>query len=217
MPGMTEFPLYLTFISIVFGVFIAVWVQTLTGEAVRAVVSPPLASPPFKWDGFLMLVRALLMFMILICLWWWYAIVLGKISPAKGFIMYFYDFVSLGSFAVAFRFWDQRYVFPGAVFFGGFFMFWRVLIAHESITPGSDASIALSYGVGGFILFFVFFLGAVGVLWIARKHLSFDFRLTILNYVAMALLFEGVVFTFVAARYTEGWFGALHVTECCLE
>ncbi len=54
--------------------------------------------------------------MMLVCLWWWYGIFIGKIDPAKGFPMFAYDFVSLGSFAIAFRVWPQPFAFPVTVF-----------------------------------------------------------------------------------------------------
>ena len=70
-----ELTWYVTFISIVFGVFISVWIQPLERDEIKE------RFPPKGVSDILFLARGILMFAILICLWWWYAIFLGNIDP----------------------------------------------------------------------------------------------------------------------------------------
>lgn len=144
---------YLTFISIIFGVFIAVWIVPI------AKLYP---EPPDAKDGLKRTLktlssansgRAALMFIMLICLWWWYGTFLGRISPAVGFWTYMYDFISLCSFAVAFRMWDHRWLFPMVVFFAAGLMLFRFGFAYESIVSGSDAERAMFAALVALLLF----------------------------------------------------------------
>ena len=128
---------YFVFISIIFGVFIAVWIEPVTalfpytdGDVTDAGASAmaSTAAPGFESTsianfsgGFERLENRIMtkevligviMFVILVCLWWWYGTFLGNLSPANGFWLYFYDFVTLCSFAIAFRLWYHPIVFP---------------------------------------------------------------------------------------------------------
>ncbi len=122
---------YLTFISIIFGVFIAVWIVPIARQY----------RDPDTKDGLKRTLetvwsaesgRAALMFIMLICLWWWYGTFLGRISPAVGFWTYMYDFISLCSFAIAFRMWYHRWLFPMVVFFAAGLMLVRFGFAYRS-------------------------------------------------------------------------------------
>lgn len=146
---------YLTFISIIFGVFIAVWIVPIARQY---------REPPDSQDGLkrtLMTLssassgRAALMFIMLICLWWWYGTFLGRISPAVGFWTYMYDFISLCSFAIAFRMWDHRWLFPMVVFFAAGLMLLRFGVAYRGIVSGSDAERAMLAAIVALALFII--------------------------------------------------------------
>ena len=101
---------YVAFISIVFGVFISVWAEPMT-----ATLRLTIAESEDPTVTYLLLARGFLLFLVLVCLWWWYAIFLAKVDPAKGFIMFAYDFLSLGAFSLAFSVWESETIFSFTV------------------------------------------------------------------------------------------------------
>src|SRR3972149_1984332 len=132
----TEDEWYVTFISIVFGVFISVWIEPL---ASLIQMYSSLEEVLFTF----VIARGLLMLLILICLWWWYAMFLGKVEPAKGFVLDFYDFLSLGAFAVAARFWHRSLLFPTTVLYASALMLYRFWRARRWLSPHSNERKAL--------------------------------------------------------------------------
>jgi hypothetical protein len=123
---------YVAFISIVFGVFISVWAEPMT-----ATLRLTIAESEDPTVTYLLLARGFLLFLVLVCLWWWYAIFLAKVDPAKGFIMFAYDFLSLGAFSLAFSVWESETIFSftvmiaaGAVMFR-FLLAWRKSVEKE--------------------------------------------------------------------------------------
>ena len=157
---------YLTFISIIFGVFIAVWIEPVSAlffVADQTVQVQQLFTILFSATAG----RGALIFIILICLWWWYGTFLGRIAPARSFWDYLYDFVSLSSFAVAFRMWNHPSLFPIVVFFAASLMLFRFAaawrftadrpLARKAIAPAiALLSLFMAGTAGGIVVYFDF-------------------------------------------------------------
>lgn len=200
---------YVTFISIVFGVFISVWVQPLEGEGIRG------AFPPTSLSDALLLARAILMFVILVCLWWWYAIFLGKVNPAKGFPMYIYEFTTLAVFAIGFRYWDHAYLFPWAVFIGSALMLGRFYLAlgkvggipHNLSDIGAQSKEwwALIIALVTLVMYVAVILGALTVIFLS-PGISQEQQLNSVHYVVTFLLLVGFLATMLAVNKAEGGF-----------
>ncbi len=148
---------YLVFISIVFAVFLSVWIVPIgdlfdvAGEKPEDVLEAFLSERN---------IRGVVMFAILVSLWWWYGKFLGQLDPATGFVMFGYDFVSLGSFAIAFRVWPQPIVFSAAVCFAALLMLIRFEFTNRILKkqrfskycPARKAIRAAIFILGAFIL-----------------------------------------------------------------
>jgi len=90
--------------------------------------------------------QGLLMFWIMICLWWWYGIFLGRVRPARGLILYGYDFITLGTFALAFRFWDHNVIYPVSVLLAGAMVWGRFIWSLKYATMRAEKN-ALWWGI----------------------------------------------------------------------
>ena len=143
------------------------------------------------------------MFLILVCLWWWYAIFLGRVYPANGFLMYLYEFATLSTFAIGFRYWDQGYLFPVSVFFGSFFMFVRFYLTLGVVTRHSDEWWALIFALWTLVLYAVGFAGALGVLFLV-PGISGEQKFTTIHIGVTVLLLVGFIATLLAVRKVEG-------------
>ncbi len=195
---------YVTFISIIFGVFISVWVEPMVKQ-------PIFGDNSLSLESILMLTRGILMFAILICLWWWYAIFLGKVEPADGFLMFSYDFSSLAAFAIAFRMWDIPKLFSVTVFIGAFAMFIRLIFAKRHVHKDSKEQKALKVAVGTLKGFMIYFFGAFSVLNLLDAQ---SVKLSILgvtttipmlvNIGVMGVLVTGIAATISAVTKSEG-------------
>lgn len=193
-----QFSWYLTFISIVFGVFISVWVQPLTTLFGNGKTEQELVNAFLSKDA----IRGALMFHILICLWWWYGIFLGRIDPARTFFKFGYDFLSLCGFAIAFRFWDNAKVFPFIVFFAAALMFIRFGFALLRARNNRKAVWALGCALG--ILFcFIAFAAGMGFT-IFMFEINIDEIENIIEFGVMALLGMSIFITVIAVTITEG-------------
>lgn len=209
---------YLTFISIIFGVFIAVWIVPIA----KLYPEPPNAQDGLKRTLKTLLSadsgRAALMFIMLICLWWWYGTFLGRISPAVGFWTYMYDFISLCSFAIAFRMWDHRWLFPMVVFFAAGLMLVRFGYAYQSIVSGSDAQRAMLAAIVALALFIAVAGSAIILGFAAYRAAAAEYesspnityfgslgkRWGWIENSVVGLLIVGIVATFYAVWTTEG-------------
>lgn len=211
---------YLTFISIIFGVFIAVWIVPIA----RQYRKPDDPNIPDDLQRTLKTLssassgRAGLMFIMLICLWWWYGTFLGRISPAVGFWTYMYDFISLCSFAIAFRMWDNRWLFPMVVFFAAGLMLLRFGVAFQSITSGSDAERAMLAAIVALALFIIAAGSALIGGFVAYRAVAPENRLSAdvsyyksfeniwgsIEKCVVGLLVVGIIATFYAVYTTEG-------------
>ncbi len=211
---------YLTFISIIFGVFIAVWIVPIA----RQYREP---DDPGTQDGLKRTLKTLssassgragLMFIMLICLWWWYGTFLGNISPAVGFWTYLYDFISLCCFAIAFRMWDHRWLFPMVVFFAAGLMLLRFAFAYQSIAGGSDAERAMLAAIAALGLFMLVAVSAlIGSFGAYRTAAAASGASADVSYFGslgkiwgsiekgvVGLLIVGIIATFYAVYTTEG-------------
>jgi hypothetical protein len=120
---------YVAFISIIFGLFISVWIAPVPALLALHSNNQLRQQKIVSWDcvntAFLM-ARGLITFIILVCLWWWYAFFIGRLSPANNLYSYMFAFFSLAVFALGFRLWHTELLFPAAVFFGASAMIIRV-------------------------------------------------------------------------------------------
>jgi|TARA_B100000315_G_scaffold165661_1_gene154309 hypothetical protein len=194
-----EFSWYLTFVSIVFGVLISVWV----GPFVRLAGKVNWGSKFWEQDAintfyqsfhdpkFLLL--GFLMFVILVCLWWWYGIFLGQIAPAKGFFMYGVDFVTLGAFAIATGFWNNATIFPIAVIGATLLMLFRFCLVYWKLPEPSRVRWALR----SVLLVLAFTAPTLITIAITKKGF--------INEVVMAFMLIGLCVTVVSVRITEGF------------
>lgn len=211
---------YLTFISIIFGVFIAVWIVPIARQY-REPDDPEIPDDlqrTLKTLSSATSRRAGLMFIMLICLWWWYGTFLGRISPAVGFWTYMYDFISLCSFAIAFRMWDHRWLFPMVVFFAAGLMLLRFGFAYRGIVSGSDAERAMLAAIVALLLFILVAVSAlIGSFGAYRTAAAASGASVDVSYFGSlskiwgsiekgvaGLLIVGIIATFFAVYTTEG-------------
>ena len=232
---------YFVFISIIFGVFIAVWIEpvtnffpydgTLAGSAeVRDTSGVPASShataaganSPMKFarafdelgDRIVakeMLIGAI-MFLILVCLWWWYGTFLGNLSPAKGFWLYLYDFITLCNFAIGFRLWYHPIVFPIISVVAATLMLVRfvgVLILVDEVKAASRARSALLVAIGVLVIFVGIGIGMVAMPYLQASSADEYLRVVIKSWgiyqmIVIVLLVAGIVSTILAVSITEG-------------
>jgi len=135
---------YVAFISIVFGVFISVWAEPMTATLGRTVAENNDTSVLY-----ILLARGLLLFLVLVCLWWWYAFFLAKVDPAKGFAMFAYDFLSLGTFSLAFSVWENETVFSFTVVFAGIAVMLRFMLAWRKSSDKEKTALKIALAVLG--------------------------------------------------------------------
>ena len=215
------------FISIIFGVFVAVWIEPVTalfphledfsnpteGGLVATKITTSMVFDDF---GKQILTQEVLigvvMFMILVCLWWWYGTFLGHTSPAKGFWLYLYDFITLCSFAVAFRLWYHPVVFPIIVVIAALLMLFRfggVLFLVKDLNSTSRARKALHVAIGVLLAYVLVGIG-VFVSPLLTTASSSEFMTTLIGIwpfyqkVVISLLFVGIAATVSAVLITEG-------------
>lgn len=200
---------YLTFISIVFGVFISVWIQPIV----------EIFPPPITGDGegvfdrikelFGLLfsertIRGAVMFVMLICLWWWYGMFLGRVAPAREFWSYLYDFVSLSAFAVAFRMWSHPLVFPMIVFLAAALMLGRFLSAKRYVKWGTVQYKALNTALIALLLFMAAAIGAIIMVFATGVEEFLNSHWTLVQRGTVLLLLVGIAATFKAVTFTDG-------------
>jgi hypothetical protein len=154
-------------------------------------------------------VQGVFMFLILICLWWWYAMFLGRVYPAKSIVAYGYDFLSLGVYCIAFRYWNLPIIYPATVciasllYFGRFgWLLWglytrRVEGSHKDLLALFWAVIV----VGIFILFasgagFIFLTADITV---NTQHVS----LGVIGFHALAIVATIVAATIVHREFSD--------------
>lgn len=202
---------YLTFISIIFGVFISVWIQPIVEIFPPAISGSDPSDIPTDIKAIFSelfterVLRGAVMFVMLICLWWWYGTFLGRVAPAREFWSYLYDFVSLSAFAVAFRMWGHPLIFPIIVFFAAALMLGRFLSAMRYVEWRTVQCKALITALIALLLFMAAAVGAIMMVWATgveaflRDHWSLVQRGTLL------LLFVGIGATFAAVAFTEGF------------
>lgn len=192
---------YLTFISIIFGVFIAVWIEPISALFLDTKQSGEIQKT------FTILVsaeagRGALMFIILICLWWWYGTFLGRVAPAVRFWAYLYDFISLSSFAVAFRMWTHPSLFPIVVSFAASLMLFRFVDAWRFTKDRSLARKAIMPAIGVLSLFMS---GAVGATLVSLGDSAKLQEWPVwVDGGVVGLLVIGILVTFLAVSITEG-------------
>lgn len=211
---------YLIFISIIFGVLISVWIVP-TGEMLFDEAQGPsryLAdfsaqdlNAVLSRLGGVDLIRGMLMFLILVSLWWWYGFFLAQIHPANGFPMYFFDFCSLCSFALAFRVWSDIYLFPLAVFLASTLMLIRFWFAKSHTRTRSNARHAIKVAL---LVLFMFLAAAmvatitVGFFFVMSNEEFSPGLLRIawdgMHAMVMILLIIGIGVTVYAVKSTEG-------------
>lgn len=190
---------YEKFVSIIFGVFIAVWIV-------------PFAAPVLtKENGESFVIthaldfslRGLLMFLVLICLWWWYARFIGIISPARGFSLFTLDFITLASFALSFRFWSDDFAYPVTIIVGSILMFsrlsllllviWKIKRIRWIVVAALVASGAIFAGCTIFVVA-IMYRGSSE----SQEQIWND-----LGIIVTSLLFFGILVTLVAVYCTE--------------
>ncbi len=196
---------YLTFISIVFGVFIAVWIEPVSTLFADTKQSDQIQQTlKILWSADAG--RGALMFLILVCLWWWYGTFLGRVAPAIRFWAYLYDFVSLCTFAVAFRMWTYPSLFPLVIFLAAGLMLLRFWRAKNFTLGRSRARQAVKLAVGVLSLFMAFMTGAFAA---AFMSVGASARLQTwppwVDYGVVGLLVIGIAVTFLAVSITEGF------------
>ena len=143
------------------------------------------------------------MFMILVCLWWWYGTFLGRVAPAIRFWTYLYDFISLCSFAIAFRMWNHPSLFPLVIFFAASLMLFRFWRAKPLTLAGSRARKAIKLAVA---VLWTFMVGAGGAVIVSLMGASARLETwpPWVENVVVGLLVIGVAVTFLAVSITEG-------------
>ncbi len=202
---------YLIFISLVFAVFLSVWIVPI-GE----MFDIPEEDPEAVLNAFLSVrnIQGVVMFAILVSLWWWYGKFLGQIDPATGFVMFGYDFVSLGSFAIAFRVWPHQIVLPAAICFAALLMLIRFAFSNGFLKRQNysrECPARRAIRAANIILGFLIGASAFSVLFAAYLVLgTIDPSLytkfwSAINWIVTALLVVGVGVTIYAAKITEGF------------
>jgi len=189
---------YLTLISLLFGVFISLWMDGLAKHG----------EMPDHPGG---LALGLLVLLVLVCLWWWYGVFLGRVSPANNILLYVWDFATLATFAYGARSWAQPEQFMVALVIAVFMMAFRVALAWRESTPRSEDRYAVrgvtAVLVASAILIGTFWLGATaGSDEVASGKEAFVpaknmWMLTSTLFIVLGL---GCCVTFYAAWATEG-------------
>lgn len=219
---------YFVFISIIFGVFVAVWLEPVTTlfpllEEFSNPTEGGLVAAQMTLSGEFDTFRerllsekilvGVIMFVILVCLWWWYGTFLGHVSPAKGFWLYFYDFVTLCSFAIAFRLWSHPIIFPMIVVIAAFLMLLRfggVLIFVPVARSASRPRMALIVAIIVLSAYVLVGIGLVGAPYQDANDWS-DYMTKLIGswpfyqVVVIWLLCFGIFSTLLAVLITEGW------------
>jgi hypothetical protein len=198
---------YLMFISIVFGVFISVWIEPIVQ------IFPPLegGNPYLDMQNTIKLLFSMrtmtgaIMFIMLICLWWWYGIFLGSVAPARGFWAFLYDFISLCFFAVAFRMWSHPSLFPIIVSLASGLMLGRFFFAFKHTEAGSKRRKALTTALITLTLFLVGALSAGAMVAIIGVSEFLTKKWYIIQSGTLILLGFGIFATFVAVSMLEGY------------
>ncbi len=203
---------YLTFISIVFGVFIAVWIEPVStlfvvteqsGQIQQTLQQTLNLQQTLKILWSADAGRGALMFLILVCLWWWYGTFLGRVAPAIRFWAYLYDFVSLCIFAVAFRMWTHPSLFPLVIFFAAGLMLFRFWRAKQFTLDRSRARKAIKLAVGVLSLFMA---GAFGAALVSLGDSANLQKWPVwVDGGVVVLLVIGILVTFWAVSITEGF------------
>lgn len=189
-----EFEPYPTFMSVVFGVFLSVWVQPFPDA-----FAPPCSSE-YNTGDIAVLVRGFVMFGVLISLWWWYAVFFGTRYPAKTFSLFSYDFVSLGVFALGFRFWHASAIFSVLVALGALLVAVRAVITTFSITPDKHDTLALRINITAALILFLCY--GIIIVW---EFSTTDMTLhAILQKLHPVLLSFAIIATVAAAYSVEG-------------
>lgn len=221
--------LYFIFISIIFGVFIAVWIEPVSnifnpiGGPNNAAEVPATSggtetsvtnfASAFQIIKAQILTKKMLigsiMFFMLVCLWWWYAMFLGHLSPGRGFWLYLYDFVTLCSFVIAFRFWDHPIIFPIIVVIAASLMLGRfggVLALVHEVKPRTPAHSALWLAMFVLLAFVFIGIGMVVMPYFEQGEYLENLinKWAIYQGVVIMLLFVGVLVTIIAVLITEG-------------
>ena len=208
MASQAGFERYLTFISIVFAVFISLWVQPIFTLYKDAMTIREVSVVFFDWKT----VQAVLIFNILICLWWWYGVFLGRMDPAHSFYKYGFDFMTFSSFAITFRNWDHVNVFPIVVIIASALMAIRFGLTLKNWendrgqTKPDSAKKALRRFLVVLGIYLLIATGAAGVLLLdpsilATEEGSFDSKV---GYGISVLLLIGISATISAVYLTEG-------------
>ena len=194
--------LYMIFVSIIFGIFIAVWL-----EPVVKLFSPTESfAEIFEVIQTRAVLRGVLVFLMLIGLWWWYAWFLGHIDPSQTLWMFAVDFITLGAFAMGFRFWAHVQIFPIVVFVAAGLMLGRFSAAIKSTNSRSKERWALVLAVATLGIYaFGAGMAAAGSIFIYDGSDEMWNKIwNWIDYGVMGLLFLGVVATALAAIKTEG-------------
>ena len=199
---------YLTFISIIFGVFISVWIQPIveifpppkSENAVDIYLEIKIIFGELYTERVL---RGAVMFVMLVCLWWWYGMFLGRIAPARSFWPYLYDFVSLSAFAVAFRMWGHPLIFPMIVFFAAALMLGRFLGAKRYVKSGTVQYRALNSALAALKLFMLVAFGAIILVIVTDVKEFLNSYWVLVQRATMLLLLFGIGATFRAVYFID--------------
>ena len=220
MPTEKEFTWYLTFVSIIFGVFISVWV-----EPIEYLVDSKLSGDKEWWQLTIYVLVGLFMFGILICLWWWYGMFIGQIAPARGFQMYGLDFAALALFAFAANFWHKPIVFTGAEVLASIPMAYRFHKLRTLVRKGSNHQKALKSALKIIIGAPIVILVLIAILMLPslqtfvlpflQPPLGFDVIEGIFGGIVICLMAMGIGVTIKAVQTTEGlsWGSGLEVLD----
>jgi len=209
--------LYLIFISIIFAMLLSVWIVPVGMLFEKAGSEPEdVFNALFSGEN----IQGIVMFGILICLWWWYAIFIGKLNPAVSFIMFSYDFISLGTFSIAFRLWLHPIVFPFTILIAALFMlgrFWYTKKTLQSDDRPDDCSamrainsaliVLLTIIVSSLFSLFVFVQSAFSLEDQRAAEPLFAHAWIVARYSVTLFLIAGIGVTIHAAKITEcfGW------------
>lgn len=117
--------------------------------------------------------------------------------------MYTYEFTTLAGFAVAFRYWDQPYLFPVAVLFGASFMLGRFVLTLALIDIEPNHQSALIIAIVTLGVYVVFILGAFAATFLPQGG-SPEQRLRTVHNVVTVLLLVGVIATVLAVDRAVG-------------
>lgn len=215
MASVQESKLYFIFISIVFAVILSMWIvpvgQLFSDSSASA---DKILEALYSKENF----RGIVMFGVLVCLWWWYGIFIARIDPAVGFATFSYDFISLGSYAIAFRLWPNSLVFSFTIFLASTLMLGRFWYTEKKIrktdkAKKSMARKAIKQAIRVLRTIIAALFCALGTI-IYLATFSDDEKLTdslwsavpgFFNFLVVCVLGLGIWVTFRAAQITEGF------------